>query len=113
MSRVSVRDSWLLASFEGDEAGAAGRADRNRKADADESAVARRPGEGGHDPTHLSPAVEQRPAGATGIDRGVELDQPAQSSAVFRLDGPVEPGDHAGGDRVDKLERVPDGVSLV
>ncbi len=84
--------------------------DRDREADP--LAVA---GRGDDDPDHDPGRVEERPAAAPRVDRGVGLDEalegdPAAGGRVLQVDRPVQPGDDARGDRVGELaEGAPDG----
>src|ERR1700722_7272617 len=82
-------------------------ADGHREPDAGEGVLAVGMGEPHHDADALAAAVEQRAAGAAGVDGRVELDQPAALAGVgVRV--PVKPGDHAGGHAVRQAERVAD-----
>ena len=74
-----------LVSFRWGVGGTAGGADRDREADADEVAVARRVRERGDDADHLAAAIEQRPAGVAGVDGRVELDQARSVLPPFTL----------------------------
>ena len=62
-----------------------GGVDRDREADADVPAAARRL-DLRVDPDHASAGVEQRPAGVSGVDRGVGLDDVVDREPVRGLD---------------------------
>src|SRR6185312_12087625 len=70
-------------------------ADGHREPDAGEGVLVRRVGDRDDDADEMALRVEQRAAGASWVDRRVELDQPGVG-ALGRLRGPVEAGDHAG-----------------
>src|SRR5205809_7762750 len=82
-------------------------ADRHREPDAGEGVLVCRVGDRDDDAYDQAPRVEQRAAGASGVDRGVELDEPGVGT-VDSLRGPVEAGDHTGGHAVGQAEPVAD-----
>src|SRR5215831_1586885 len=74
-------------------------ADGHREPDAGEGVLVCRVGDRDDDAHGQAPRVEQRAAGASGVDRRIELDKPGEG-ALRRMRGPVEAGDHAGGHAV-------------
>ena len=93
--------------------GSAGLTDRYGKADAGEGIVACCVGESGHDPDHLSFCIEQRSAGASRIDRRVELNHPCERSSGRDMEFAIEPGDDPCGERAVKAERIADDVGRI
>src|SRR5690242_3634535 len=101
-SNLGSLPSWSLAT------GAERAADGYREADAGERVLPVGSGERDDHADDAPVRVEQRPARAAGVDRRVELDEPGEL-AVAGVRGPVQAGDHPGGDAVGQGERVADG----
>ena len=76
---------------------------RDRKADA-----LRAHDHGGVDADHLAARGHERPARIAGIERGIGLDHVLDQAAGFRAQRTPERGNHAGGDRRFKAERIAD-----
>src|SRR5215469_2041727 len=103
-----VRRSYLRSVPGPGGASAAERgADGHREPDSGEGVLVCRVDDRDDNADDQASFVEQRAAGASGVDRRVELDEPGVG-AVGGLRGPVEAGDHAGGHAVGQAERVPD-----
>src|SRR6478609_10402730 len=75
------------------------RTDRNGETDARPGVVVARVGDRDHYADHGALVVDQRTARAAGVDRRIELDEPAQLSGVG-LGGALQAGDDAGGGAV-------------
>src|ERR1700687_6388226 len=88
--------------------------DRHRKSDADEDALVARVQYRGDDPDHLAIHGGERPAGVSGVGRGVELDQVGQQTLAFRRAVfAFQAGKHASRYRRADAERKTDGDELV
>ena len=103
----------LAAQYGGAPAAPPANVDRDGEADADEDVVAGRVEQGGDDADDVPGAVDQRAAGAAGVDGRVHLDEALVALVGLRVDErALEAGDHADAERAVEAERVADDVRL-
>src|SRR5215475_13752850 len=85
--------------------------DGHREPDAGERVLVRRVDDRDDDADDQPVRVKQWAAGASRVDRGVELDE-SRVAAVIGVRGPVQARDDTGGHAVGQAERIADGEDL-